>query len=69
VDTTALDELIAQVRGTVTVLAETEERVAAARAELSEENYKARLEASLALLKAVAPVPKAATSGWVPGDR
>jgi hypothetical protein len=69
VDTTTLDELIAQVRGTVTVLAETEERVAAARAELSEENYKARLEASLALLKAVAPVPKAATSGWVPGDR
>jgi hypothetical protein len=67
-DTTALDELIAQVRGTVTALAEAEERVAAVRAELSDQNYKARLDASSTLLKAVTPSPKCASSGWLPGD-
>jgi hypothetical protein len=67
-NTTALDELIAQVRGTVTALAEVEEKVATVRTELSDQNYKARLEASSGLLKAVAPIPKAATSGWVPAD-
>jgi hypothetical protein len=41
-DTTALDELIAQVRGTVTALAEAEKKVATVRTELSDENYKAR---------------------------
>jgi hypothetical protein len=66
-DTTALDELIVQVRGTVTALTEAEARVAAVRAELSDQNYKARLEASSALLKDVAPVREAAAaSGWVP---
>jgi hypothetical protein len=68
-DTTALDELIVQVRGTVTALTEAEARVAAVRAELSDENYKARLEASSGLLKDVTPIPKAATSGWVPADQ
>jgi hypothetical protein len=69
-DTTVLDELIAQVRGSVTVLAETEKRVAAVKAELSDQNYKVRLQASSALLKDVAPVPEsAAASGWVPAGR
>ena len=68
-DTTALDELIAQVRGTVTALAEAEKKVATVRTELSDENYKARLEASSGLLKEVASIPKAATSGWVPADQ
>jgi hypothetical protein len=68
-DTTALDELIAQVRGTVTALAEAEEKVATVRTELSDQNYKARLEASSGLLKDVTRIPKAATSGWVPADR
>ena len=68
-DTTALDELIAQVRGTVTALAEAEKKVATVRTELSDENYKARLEASSGLLKDVTPIPKAATSGWVPTDQ
>jgi hypothetical protein len=67
-DTTALDELIAQVRGTVTALAEAEERVAAVRAELSDQNYKARLDASSQLLKAVTPSPQCASSGWLPGN-
>jgi hypothetical protein len=64
-DTTALDELIAQVRGTVTALAEAETKV---RAELSDHGYKARLDASSALLKDVAPLPKAASSGWLPSN-
>jgi predicted phage tail protein len=68
-DTTALDELIAQVRGTVTALAEAEKKVATVRTELSDENYKARLEASSGLLEDVTPIPKAATSGWVPADQ
>ena len=68
-DTTALDELIVQVRGTVTALTEAEARAAAVRAELSDENYKARLEASSGLLKDVTPIPQAATSGLVPADK
>ena len=68
-DTTALDELIAQVRGTVTAVAEAEKKVATVRTELSDENYKARLEASSGLLKDVTPIPKAATSRWVPADQ
>ena len=65
-DTTALDELIAQVRGTVTALVEAEGKVAAVKAELSDQAYKARLDASSALVKAVTPTPKAAGSGWLP---
>jgi hypothetical protein len=68
-DTTALDELIAQVRGAVTALAEAEKKVATVRTELSDENYKARLEASSGLLKDVTPSPKGAASGWVPADQ
>jgi hypothetical protein len=44
--------------------------VATVRTELSDENYKARLEASSGLLKDITPIPKkAATSGWVPADQ
>jgi hypothetical protein len=67
-DTTALDELIAQVRGTVTAVAEAESKLTAVRAELSDQGYKARLDARSALLKDVAPLPKAASSGWLPSN-
>jgi hypothetical protein len=66
-DTTALDELIAQVRGTVTALAEAETKLTAIKIEMSDQAYKARLDASVALMKDIAPLPKATSSGWRPG--
>jgi hypothetical protein len=62
-DSTALRELIAQIRGTVTAVAEAEQKLAAVKAELSQQEHGAKLDASAALLKAVKPAPK---HGWLP---
>ena len=67
-DTTALNELIAQVRGTVTALAEAESKLTAVKIEMSDQEYKARLAASSLLLNDMAPLPKAASSGWLPSN-
>ena len=65
-DSTTLQELIAQVRGVATALAETEQKVAAAKAELAQKDYGAQLDASSALLKHVEPTPKRGGHGWLP---
>ena len=72
-DSTALNELIAQVRGTAATLAEAEQRVAAFTAELAQQKLP---DASPALLRAT-PMPKRASFGsqsytrlfWVPDQR
>jgi hypothetical protein len=65
-DKTALDELIAQVRGTANALAEAEQKVAAAKAELAQKDQGAQFDASSALLRAEKPTPKRESSGWLP---
>jgi hypothetical protein len=65
-DSTAFDELIAQVRGTATALAEAKQKVAAFEAELAQQEHGAQLDASSALLWAVKPIPKRVSSGWLP---
>jgi hypothetical protein len=64
-DSTALQELIAQVRGTTTALAEAEQKVAAVKAELAQKDHGAQLVNSV-LLKPVKPTPKRVSSGWLP---
>jgi hypothetical protein len=64
-DTTALNELIAQVRGTAATLAEAEQRVAAFKNELAQQKLS---DAGSALLRAT-PMPKRASSGWLPANR
>jgi hypothetical protein len=66
VDSTAFDELIAQIRGTATALAEAEQKVAAVKAELSQQKHETRLDASSAMLRAAKPIPKRVSSGWLP---
>jgi hypothetical protein len=65
-DSTAFQELIAQVRGTATALAEAEQKVAAVKAELARIDPGARLNARSAPLKDVKPTPKRGSSGWLP---
>ena len=65
-DSTAVHELIAQVRGTAAALAEAEQKVAAFKAELAQQEHGAQLDASSALLRAVKPIPKRVSSGWLP---
>jgi hypothetical protein len=65
-DSTTLQELIAQVRGTATALVEAEQKVAAIKAELAQKDHGAQLHASSALLKHVKPTAKRGSSGWVP---
>jgi hypothetical protein len=65
-DSTALQELIAQVRGTATALVEAEQKVAAVKAELAQKDHGAQLGASSNLLKHVKPTPKHGRSGWLP---
>ena len=65
-DSTAFHELIAQVRGTAAALAEAEQKVAAFKAELAQQEHGAQLDASAALLRAVKPIPKRVNSGWLP---
>jgi hypothetical protein len=64
-DSTALDELIAQVRGTAATLAEAEQRVTAFTAELAQQKLP---EASPALLRATS-MPKRARFGWLPANK
>ena len=64
-DSTALNELIAQVRGTAATLAEAEQRVAAFKNELAQQKLP---DAPSALLRAT-PMPKRASSGWLPANR
>jgi len=66
IDSTAFHDLIAQVRSTAAELAEGEKKVAAFKAELSQQEYRVRLDASSALLKSIEPLSKRANSGWVP---
>ena len=54
-DSTALNELIAQVRGTAATLAEAEQRVAAFKNELAQQKLP---DANSALLRAVKSIPK-----------
>ena len=65
-DSTAFHELIAQVRDTAAALAEAEQKVAAFKAELAQQEHGAQLDASSALLRAVKPIPKRVSSGWLP---
>jgi hypothetical protein len=64
-DSGALNELIAQVRGTAATLAEAEQRVAAFTAELAQQKLP---DASPALLRAT-PTPKRASFGWLPANK
>jgi hypothetical protein len=65
-DSTAFHELIAQVKGTKTTLAETEQKVTAAvKAELAQQEHGAKLDATL---RAIKPLPKR-VSGWQPVGR
>jgi hypothetical protein len=63
-DSTAFQELIAQVRGTATALAEAEQKVAAVKTELSQQKRGAQVDVSPALLRPATPKP--VSSGWVP---
>jgi hypothetical protein len=65
-DSTALQELIAQVRGAKTALAETEQKVAATKVELAQKDHGAQLAASSALLKNAEATPKTGGHGWQP---
>jgi hypothetical protein len=63
-ESTALNELIAQVRATAATLAEAEQRVVAFKNELAQQKLP---DASSALLGAT-PMPKHANSGWLPAN-
>jgi uncharacterized protein YhaN len=63
-DSTAFHELIAQIRGTAAELAEAEQKVAAFKAELAQQEHGAQLDA--ALQRAIRSIPKRVTSGWLP---
>jgi hypothetical protein len=64
-DSGALNELVAQVRGTAATLAEAEQRVAAFTAELAQQKLP---DATPALLSAT-PTPKRASVGWLPANK
>ncbi len=64
-DSTALHELIAQVRGTAAALAEAEQRVASFTAELAQQDRLAQPDAKPAQ-QIRTPIAKRGTSGWVP---
>jgi hypothetical protein len=64
-DSTALHELIAQVRGTAAALAEAEQRVASFTAELAQQPQLAQPEAKAAE-PIRTPIAKLRSSGWVP---
>jgi hypothetical protein len=62
-DSTAFHELIAQVRGTAAALAEAEQKVAAFKAELAQQEHGAQLDS--ALQRAIRPISKRVNSGWL----
>ena len=61
-DSTAFHELIAQIRGTRTALAQAEQKVTAVKVELVQQEHGAKLDATLRTIK---PLPKR-VSGWQP---
>jgi hypothetical protein len=63
-DSAAYHELIAQVRGTAAALAEAEQKVAAFKAELAQQEHGAQLDS--ALQRAIRAIPKRVNSGWLP---
>jgi hypothetical protein len=65
-DSSALQELIAQIRDTKTTLAETEQKVSATKAELGQKDHGAQLAASSALLKNAEPTSTRGRHGWQP---
>ena len=65
-DSTAFHELIAHVRGTKAELAVAEQKVAAFKAELAQQEHGAQLDS--ARQKAIRPIPKR-NSGWLPANR
>lgn len=62
-DSTAFHELIAHVRGTAAELAAAEQKVAAFKAELAQQEQGDQLDA--ALQRAIGPIPNR-SSGWLP---
>jgi hypothetical protein len=64
-DSTALQELIAQVRGTTAALAEAEQKVASFTSELAQQAPLAQPDAKPADPSRT-PTAKRGTSGWVP---
>jgi hypothetical protein len=62
-DSTALHELIAQVRGTTAALAEAEQRVASFTAEIAQQDRRDQPEAKPA--QPIGPAAKRRSSGWV----
>jgi hypothetical protein len=62
-DSTAFHEVIAHVRGTTAELAIAEQKVAAFKAELAQQEHGAQLDS--ALQRAIRPIPKC-NSGWLP---
>jgi hypothetical protein len=62
-DSTAFHELIAQVRGTADELAKAEQKVAAFKAELTQQEHGAQLDS--ALQRTIQSIPKR-SSGWLP---
>ena len=64
-DSTAFHELIAHVRGTTAELAVAEQKVAAFKAELAQQEHGAQLDS--ARQKAIRPIPKR-NSGWLPAN-
>jgi hypothetical protein len=64
-DSNALNELIAQVRGTTAMLAEAEQRVDAFRTELSRQKPTVQFSGNSSVSN-VTPLPKRARFGWLP---
>jgi hypothetical protein len=62
-DNTALQDLVAEVRSTIATLAEAEQKVAAAKAELGRHDHNARLGVSTE--RSTRPMAKNEVSGWV----
>jgi hypothetical protein len=65
-DSTAFQELIAQIRGASTAVAQAEQKVAAAKTELAQQKRGAQLDARSALWDDVKPTTNRSRSGWLP---
>jgi hypothetical protein len=66
-DSTTLQELIAEIRDTTISLAEAERKVAAFTAELAQQDHGAQLAINSNPLRAAhAPKPKPVNAGWLP---
>jgi hypothetical protein len=62
-DSTAFHALIAQIRGTAAELAEAEQKVAAFKAELAQQEHGAQCDS--APQRAIEPLPMRVSSGWL----